>query len=143
MRHCMNMILVLTALHVVGCGMGSEKKADPYSLIAQGEPPPSFKVTQSTSNSLGIDRTVWIQFQLDPQEIDKVIGAGRYMTSASPESLSGLQPPAWWNELAWTKRMTYYDWKRYHKTHKNILEELKVLWIDRQTGEAFFAYATF
>ena len=143
MKYYISTILVGTALALSGCGWGSGDSRNPYSMIADGVPPASFMATNSVNTSMGIDGNFWMQFSVATQDIAKVVAAGQYTTNASPTSFTGMYPPKWWNEPEWRKHMTYYEWKRYHRTHKDILQEQKIIWIDRQTGEAFFARATF
>lgn len=92
---------------------------------------------------MGSDGNIWMQFSVATQDIATVIYAGHYTTNVSPDSFSGMYPPKWWDEEKWKNHMTYYEWKRYHQTHKDILQEQKVLWVDEETGKASFAHATF
>lgn len=124
-------------------GCGSRSSRDPYSLIATGASPASFEMLKCSDTSFGADANIWMQFSVATQDIATVISSGQYVTNSLQTSFSGMYPPEWWNEEEWKTHMVYYEWKRYHKTHKDILQEQKVLWINSETGEAYFAYASF
>jgi len=140
MKYPISIIVVAASVILTGCGSRSTRS--PYSLIAGGEPPASFAMQKCSDTSLGADANIWIQFSVATQDIATVINSGGYATSESPTSFSGMHPPEWWNEHAWQKHMTYYEWKRYHPKHKDILREQRVLWINMDSGEAYFARAT-
>jgi hypothetical protein len=54
-----------------------------------------------------------------------------------------MYPPEWWNEEKFRDGMKCYERQRHHETFRDCVEEEWVLWINEETGDGYFAWASF
>jgi hypothetical protein len=111
--------------------------------MAKGAPPASFTILKSLDASMGIDGNFWMHFTVATQDIGAIIISGQYTNNPRPTSLSGMYPPEWWNEEKFRDGMKCYERQRHHETFRDCVEEEWVLWINEETGDGYFAWASF
>ena len=91
---------------------------------------------------MGPDATIWVQAEIAPEIVENVIKTGAFSKNAKREDLSGMNPPDWWIGGDQEQKFEYYEKKRFHSKHTNILTELKVLWVNQDSGILYFTYIT-
>ena len=124
--------------------LGCQKSGNaPYSYIANGEAPISFEVSRISDASMGPDANIWIMASVAPEDLKGIIMNGGYRESQEHENLSGMNPPDWWITRDLEEKYKYFEKRKFHDKHTDILQELKVLWVNEASGMLYFSYSTF
>ena len=135
----MKIIPILLFLLLVGC-----REKNPYSYIAPGTPPESFEIINISDTSVGIDGSLWIKAKVEEKSIDTIIKSGAYGNEKGVGGdMSLMNPPEWWKPEEDGHDWEHYEKERYHPKHTDILQEVRALWIDRDSGILYFVHASF
>lgn len=67
---------------------------DLYGMMAEGDPPASFRVVRLERRSAGLDADAWVEFSIEPADLATMLEQGEY-TPASADDWATMGPPSW------------------------------------------------